>query len=119
MTLMKEEEVFVKYEAIARLAQSAVIYGSCPGCNHKFCVNCEYCYECDDASRLLPEGFNISLFPPEMRDKTIQCCTCLSEQHLIDWLRRKYHPVLYLHAKEGIIELNFMLKYELLEQINK
>jgi hypothetical protein len=118
MTLIKQEEFLLNYETIVRLAKVVGMWGLCPGCNHRFCAHCEYFYECDDALRLLPEDFNISLFPPEMWDKTLQCCTCGSERHLIEWLRKDSYPVLYEHANPGTRKLNPLLKYKLLEQIN-
>jgi hypothetical protein len=117
MTLIKEEKVFLGLEAMLRLSELLAIYGTCPYCHHKLCPHCSFFDECADPSRLLPENFNISFFPPEMSGEAIHCCTCRSDRHLIEWLRIKWRPVLYEHAKAGESQLGFMVKAKLLEEM--
>lgn len=96
MALRKEELTFTNCEMALQLELVQVAYAFCPDCDHRICENCEeFSYAGEDVSQFFSEGFDIKSFPPEMWDRVDQCCSCGSQNHVIEWLRKVWHPVAY------------------------
>jgi hypothetical protein len=118
MPLPKEELKLISSEVELQLATVQMLFAYCPNCNHRNCENCnQLSFKGADISRFFPEGFDIKFFPPEMWEKVDQCCSCGLQNHVIEWLRKDWHPVAYEHAKPGANELPPMVKNQLLSMI--
>src|SRR4051812_98109 len=67
-------------------------FGNCSDCAHQKCPTCTIeAIDCADLCHFIPGDVQEILRGyPKLWDKIIKCCSCLSRQHIIDWLGLRF-----------------------------